>query len=140
MFYLGLGYQNIPDLPSNIDIGCHNSEDNVTLSGPADDMENYLETLKKRNVFVRTVNSNGIAYHSRMVLKQAKFVEKFINKVYFWLIIIVIYTLTKYFKLYLFSGCTKAKETIFKMGINFSSRRELEFWFSTMEFGSISCK
>jgi len=68
-------------LPSDIDIGCHNSEDNVTLSGPADTMENYLEILKKRNVFVRTVNSNGIAYHSRMVRRQAEFVQKFSEKV-----------------------------------------------------------
>lgn len=83
LFYLGLNYQNIPDLPSNIDIGCHNSEDNVTLSGPSKDMENYLEILKKRNVFVRTVNSNGIAYHSRLVRKQAEFVQKFIEKVIF---------------------------------------------------------
>jgi len=44
-------------------------------------MENYLEILKKRNVFVRTVNSNDIAYHSRMVRKQAEFVQKFIEKV-----------------------------------------------------------
>lgn len=83
LIYIGLNYQNIPDLPSSIDIGCHNSEDNITLSGPAEDMEKYLEILKKRNVFVRTVNSNGIAYHSRMVMKQAEFVQKFIEKVNF---------------------------------------------------------
>lgn len=86
MIILGLNYQNIPDLPSSIDIGCHNSEDNVTLSGPSDDLEDYLETLKKRNVFVRTVNSNGIAYHSRMVRRQAKFVQKFIEKVNLYLV------------------------------------------------------
>lgn len=73
-------------MPSSIDIGCRNSDDNVTLSGPLDDMENYLETLKKRNVFVRTVNSNGIAYHSRMVKRQAEFVEKFIDKVNLYLL------------------------------------------------------
>lgn len=46
-------------------------------------MENYLETLKKQNIFVRTVNSNGIAYHSRLVKRQAAFVQKFIEKVIF---------------------------------------------------------
>lgn len=76
-----MNHKNIPDLPPSIDIGCHNSEDNVTLSGPAEDMENYLETLKKKNIFVRTVNSSNIAYHSRMVSKQAEFVRKFIDKV-----------------------------------------------------------
>lgn len=86
LIILGLNYKNIPDLPSSIDIGCHNSEDNVTLSGPLDDMEKYLETLKKRNVFVRTVNSNGIAYHSRLVKRQAEFVEKFIEKVKLYLL------------------------------------------------------
>lgn len=87
MFFLGLNYQNIPNLPPSIDIGCHNSETNVTLSGPAEDMETYLETLKKQNIFVRTVNSNGIAYHSRMVKKQAQFVKKFIDKVHFDLVL-----------------------------------------------------
>lgn len=83
---LGLNYQNIHDLPSSIDIGCHNSENNVTLSGPFDEMENYLETLRKRNVFVRTVNSNDIAYHSRLVRRQANFVQKFIEKVNLYLV------------------------------------------------------
>lgn len=68
-------------MPPSIDIGCHNSDDNTTLSGPADEVEKYLETLKKRNIFVRTVNSNNIAYHSRMVRRQADFVQKFIDKV-----------------------------------------------------------
>lgn len=84
--FSGLNYQNIPNLPPSIDIGCHNSEDNVTLSGPADEMESYLETLKKQNIFVRTVNSNGIAYHSRMVKRQAAFVQKFIEKVISYLV------------------------------------------------------
>lgn len=84
----GLNYQNIPDLPPSIDIGCHNSEDNVTLSGPADDMEKYLETLKKRNIFVRAVNSNDVAYHSRMVKRQADFVQKFIEKVNLFLMVL----------------------------------------------------
>lgn len=92
----GLNYQNIPDLPPTIDVGCHNSEDNVTLSGPADDMEKYLETLKKRNIFVRTVNSNGIAYHSRMVRRQADFVKKFIDKVNLFLVIFQLIVRTFY--------------------------------------------
>lgn len=83
----GLNYQNIPNLPPSIDIGCHNSETNVTLSGPAEDMETYLETLKKQDIFVRKVNSNGIAYHSRMVAKQADFIRKFIDKVNFNLVV-----------------------------------------------------
>lgn len=81
MFLSGLNHQNLPNLPPTIDVGCHNSDDNVTLTGPVEDMENYMETLKKQNVFVRAVNSNGIAYHSRMVVRQAEFVKKFIEKV-----------------------------------------------------------
>lgn len=81
--FLGLNYKNITDLPSSIDIGCHNSEDNVTLSGPIEDMEAYLEILKQRNIFVSRVNSNGIAYHSRLIRRQAYFVQKFIEKVKF---------------------------------------------------------
>lgn len=81
MVFLGLNYKNLPNLPSSIDIACHNSENNTTISGPADDVEVYMESLKKQNIFVRPVNSNGIAYHSRMVKRQADFVKKFIEKV-----------------------------------------------------------
>lgn len=87
----GLNHQNLPNLPSSIDVGCHNAEDNVTLSGPAEDMEIYLETLKKQNIFVRIVNSNGIAYHSRMVMRQADFVKKFIDKVNYFINITIRY-------------------------------------------------
>ncbi|XP_050431818.1 fatty acid synthase-like [Adelges cooleyi] len=80
MAAVGLSYNDLIDLPPSIDIGCHNSKENVTISGPRKDVEDYIEILKKRNVFVREVNSNGIAYHSRMVKRQAEFVKKFINK------------------------------------------------------------
>lgn len=105
IFLTGLNYKNFTDLPPSIDIACHNSEGNVTLSGPIKDMKNYIDILKKRNIFVREVNSNGIAYHSRMVHQQAEFVKKFIEKV---ILLIKDVIASNNCVLFYFLGCTQS--------------------------------
>uniref|UniRef100_A0A8D8PTU4 Fatty acid synthase n=1 Tax=Cacopsylla melanoneura TaxID=428564 RepID=A0A8D8PTU4_9HEMI len=67
MVSVGLNYKDLTDLPPSIDIACHNSDDNTTISGTEEDIIPYLEGLKARDVFYRVVNSGGIAYHSRQV-------------------------------------------------------------------------
>ncbi|KAM7297633.1 fatty acid synthase [Ixodes scapularis] len=43
---------------------CHNAEDSVTVSGPAEAVAELVAQLKAENVFVREVNSLGVALHS----------------------------------------------------------------------------
>jgi len=45
-------------------VGCDNSPANVTLSGPAAQLTPLLEALKAEGVFVRELDTLGIAYHS----------------------------------------------------------------------------
>ncbi|KAG0417206.1 hypothetical protein HPB47_005803 [Ixodes persulcatus] len=46
---------------------CHNAEDWVTVSGPAEAVAELVAQLKAENVFVREVNSLDVAFHSRYV-------------------------------------------------------------------------
>ncbi|KAL1452534.1 hypothetical protein WDU94_006757 [Cyamophila willieti] len=67
MVSVGLNYKELTDLPPSVDIACHNSDDNTTISGAEEDIEPYIERLKAKGVFYRVVNSGRIAYHSRQV-------------------------------------------------------------------------
>lgn len=51
---------NHPD----VTIACHNSPENLTLSGTTHDVLAVKETLDHRNVFARTLVTGGNAYHS----------------------------------------------------------------------------
>lgn len=65
---LGIGYKDIKDqLPDSIEVACHNSPDNCTISGPADAVNEYVDELKKQGVFARAVNVSDTAYHSRYI-------------------------------------------------------------------------
>lgn len=43
---------------------CHNSEDSVTISGPADAVISMCNELQNENIFVRQVNCYNVAFHS----------------------------------------------------------------------------
>ncbi|XP_073960833.1 fatty acid synthase-like isoform X2 [Choristoneura fumiferana] len=53
--------------PPDVFPACHNSADNVTVSGPSDSVEQLVAELKTEGVFVRSVNSTGIAFHSKYI-------------------------------------------------------------------------
>ncbi|XP_077491843.1 fatty acid synthase-like [Amblyomma americanum] len=48
-------------------LACHNAEDSVTVSGPADAVAQLVEELKAEGAFVRTVDTMSVAFHSRYV-------------------------------------------------------------------------
>ncbi|XP_065203846.1 fatty acid synthase-like [Planococcus citri] len=81
MAAVGLGYDKLTDLPENVQIACHNSADSTTISGPLDEVQAYMDELKRQNIFVRAVNSNYVAYHSRQVRPLAPFVLENVSKV-----------------------------------------------------------
>lgn len=66
MAAVGLGYRAIKDrLPADIEVACHNSAESATISGPAESVATFVDTLTKQHVFARKVNSANIAFHSR---------------------------------------------------------------------------
>jgi len=50
--------------PEGIVPACHNSLDNVTVSGPADSVASFVSELQNEGVFAKPVNSSGVAFHS----------------------------------------------------------------------------
>eukprot|EP00884_Botryococcus_braunii_P022876 jgi/Botrbrau1/9272/Bobra.180_1s0029.1 len=48
-------------------VACDNSPTNVTLSGPAQELRPLLNKLKADNIFVREVDTRGVAYHSPLL-------------------------------------------------------------------------
>ncbi|KAI1292133.1 Fatty acid synthase [Halotydeus destructor] len=53
--------------PEGVVPACHNSEDSVTISGPYDITNKFIEQLKSENIFARGVKSCDVAFHSQYV-------------------------------------------------------------------------
>ena len=67
--------------PAGIVPACHNAEDTVTISGPSEQILDYVEVLKKEGVFARAVNSAGIAFHSHYLQEAAPALQTELSKV-----------------------------------------------------------
>ncbi|OQR66937.1 fatty acid synthase-like [Tropilaelaps mercedesae] len=60
---------------------CHNSEDSVTITGPADAVASICAELKAENIFAREVNSHNVAFHSVYMEQIAPSLQAALNKV-----------------------------------------------------------
>lgn len=79
MAAVGLSSENIKDqLPAGVYVACENSSTSCTLSGPKDKIEQFVAELKSKGIFAKSVNSGGIAYHSKYIHgAKERFLEKF---------------------------------------------------------------
>ncbi|XP_030383313.1 fatty acid synthase [Scaptodrosophila lebanonensis] len=77
MAAVGLSWDKISDhLPPDCYPVCHNSDDNCTVSGPLDSMDEAITRLEAEGVFVRAVGSGGYAFHSRYIEAAAPMLRK----------------------------------------------------------------
>lgn len=53
--------------PPEIFPACHNSEDSVTISGPPEAINKFVEVLQKEEIFAKAVKSSGTAFHSKYI-------------------------------------------------------------------------
>lgn len=68
MAAVGLSWEDAKKLcPPDISPACHNSADSVTISGPPESLEKFLEELKSKDIFAKKVKSSGVAFHSRYI-------------------------------------------------------------------------
>ncbi|XP_011695797.1 PREDICTED: fatty acid synthase [Wasmannia auropunctata] len=68
MAAVGLSWEETKKMcPSDITPACHNSADSVTISGPAESMQKFVETLKSKDIFAKLVKSSGFAFHSKYI-------------------------------------------------------------------------
>lgn len=65
MAAIGLTWeQTVKLLPEGVFAACHNAPDSVTVSGDAQKVTDMVNKLAEEGVFVKPVNSSGIAFHS----------------------------------------------------------------------------
>ncbi|KAK3912560.1 Fatty acid synthase [Frankliniella fusca] len=81
MASIGVGWEEAhATVPPEVDVACHNSADNCTISGPTDAINQYVEELKEKNIFARTVNVSNIAFHSRYVTPAGPVLLEYLKK------------------------------------------------------------
>ncbi|XP_075559836.1 fatty acid synthase-like [Dermacentor variabilis] len=60
---------------------CHNAQDSVTVSGPAEAVAKMVAKLKAENVFAREVNSMNVAFHSPYIQSVGPSLRQALEKV-----------------------------------------------------------
>nr|WIW72532.1 fatty acid synthase [Kerria lacca] len=68
MASIGVGYDTAKYMvPPDIDIACHNGPESCTVSGPAEIVQQFVNSLQEKGIFAREVKVSNIAYHSRYI-------------------------------------------------------------------------
>lgn len=68
MAAVGLSFNKIKEtIPDAIEVACHNSFESSTISGPKDDVSQFVKELKAKGVFAREVQCSNIPYHSKYI-------------------------------------------------------------------------
>ncbi|CAK0786732.1 hypothetical protein CVIRNUC_009946 [Coccomyxa viridis] len=62
-------------------VGCDNSPNSVTLSGPEEEIKPLLEQLKAEGVFVRELDTRGLAFHSPVLQSHLGELKEALEKV-----------------------------------------------------------
>ncbi|XP_055691136.1 fatty acid synthase-like [Lutzomyia longipalpis] len=82
MASVGLSWEEcLRRLPDDILPACNNSADNVTISGPTDSVNKFVETLKNEGIFAKTVNVSGRAFHSKYIADAGPLLKKSLDKI-----------------------------------------------------------
>ncbi|CAB3260160.1 unnamed protein product [Arctia plantaginis] len=67
--------------PPDVVPACHNAADSVTVSGPVPSVEKFVAELSSQGVFARSVNSSGVAFHSKYIATAAPLLRKSLERV-----------------------------------------------------------
>lgn len=67
--------------PVGIELACDNSADSVTISGPLKNVADFVGQLQEENIFARTVNSSGCAFHSTYISPAGKKFYPYLEKI-----------------------------------------------------------
>ncbi|CAL1290423.1 unnamed protein product [Larinioides sclopetarius] len=78
---VGLPWNEVEKMcPKDVYAVCDNADDSVTISGLKEPLENFVQTLKQRNIFVRMVNAHGYSFHCEHVLPVVPSLRKAMNE------------------------------------------------------------
>lgn len=68
-------------LPEDVEVACHNSSTNCTISGPAEKVSALAERLKQEGIFVKAVNVSNIAFHSKHIREMGPKLKEELSRV-----------------------------------------------------------
>lgn len=75
--------------PKGVVPACHNAEDSVTISGPAESVTKFVQELKAKDIFAREVQSSGVAFHSYYMKEIASSLKQALDKVNFFCVCVL---------------------------------------------------
>ncbi|KAL3877568.1 hypothetical protein ACJMK2_035265 [Sinanodonta woodiana] len=82
MAAVGLSWQEaLAQCPPGVVPACHNSIDTVTISGPAEKVDQFVAELQQKGVFAKKVHSAGVAFHSYYMSDIAPALKAALDKV-----------------------------------------------------------
>jgi fatty acid synthase len=82
VFILGLTWEETKArCPPEVVPACHNSVDNVTVSGSPDAIATFVKSLQAEGIFAKEVKSSGVAFHSRYISEAAPKLRKYLERV-----------------------------------------------------------
>lgn len=82
MAAVGLGWEEVKKrCPPNVYPACQNSKDSTTISGSIEPMKKFVEQLKQENIFVRMVDSSGVAFHSKYMASAGQNLRSALEKI-----------------------------------------------------------
>lgn len=67
--------------PADIVAACHNSTDSVTISGPPESINKFVQQLQSEGVFAKEVKSSGFAFHSKYIADAGPKLRKHLERV-----------------------------------------------------------
>ncbi|XP_063931279.1 fatty acid synthase [Zophobas morio] len=67
--------------PPDVFPACHNSADNVTVSGPTAAVDKFVQQLTSENIFARKVKSSNIAFHSKYIAEAGPKLRKALDAI-----------------------------------------------------------
>ncbi|XP_046403851.1 fatty acid synthase-like [Ischnura elegans] len=67
--------------PKGVFPACHNSKDNVSISGPPELIGEFVKTLTAEKVFAKEVKSSGVAFHSKYIADAGPALRKVLERV-----------------------------------------------------------
>lgn len=82
MATVGLGYNQIKDiLPINVEVAWHNSQNNCTISGLKEPVEQFVLKLKSKDISTQIINVLNIPYHTKFIEKAISPMVEYLKKV-----------------------------------------------------------
>ncbi|KAB0796701.1 hypothetical protein PPYR_10762 [Photinus pyralis] len=82
MAAIGLSWEEcIKRCPPEIQIACHNSIDNVTVSGPKELVSKLVADAESSGIFAKMVPSSGYAFHSKYVAPVKNALQKALDEI-----------------------------------------------------------